>query len=182
MKPSPSIHGVHDDVLEPEEYRRLRALAARVLGASGRHVTLTPTVLLHDAWLRLRGSGRRWNDTAHMRGALARAMRHVLVDRARSARARHRHVRVTTSLLGRDRTELDLKALDGALARLEREDERAARVVELLFFGGLAQREIAEVLGVGLRTVQGDWAYARAWLLRALDSESPGRTPRPGSR
>jgi len=158
------------DAFDPDLYEALRGIAAKYLGGDARRVTLTPTVLVHEAWVRLEGkSPRRWIGPGHLKASLARAMRHVLIDRARSAAANHQHVTVTSSVFAIEKPDLDLEALDLALGRLEREDERCGRIVELMFFGGLEQQEVADILGVSIRTVQGDWAYARSWLLRELD-------------
>jgi len=132
--------------------------------------------------MRLVGKGDPgWNGRAHFFGAAARAMRNILVDRARRFhRVRHGSGQRPIAL-GPDATEVSfdappesILALHDALERLEREDPRRARVVELRFFGGLAEEAIAPLLGVTTRTVERDWRFARAWLHREMDRAAGG--------
>jgi RNA polymerase sigma factor (TIGR02999 family) len=167
------------DTLVPLVYRELRAIAHRQLGgalpAQGGSATLSPTALVHEAYLKLAGDPRRsWRDRTHFLALAAVAMRHILVDRARARTALKRGgglAQVTLdegALAGEDQPEA-LLALDAALEELASLAPRLARVVELRFYGGLSEGEIAEVLGVTTRTVQRDWAKARMLLRRALD-------------
>ncbi|MCB9896428.1 MAG: sigma-70 family RNA polymerase sigma factor [Planctomycetes bacterium] len=149
-------------------YDDLKRRAAGMLGAGGRHATLQPTALVHEAYARLAQRSAHWADRAHFLSTAARAMRQILIDHARARRAGKRggnHVRVTLQGLsdGADR-ELDLVELDDALRELSDVSERFAKVVELRFLGGLTLDETAEVLGVTARTVSNDWRAARAWL------------------
>jgi len=163
-----------DDLL-PVVYDELRRLAARYLrGQRGGH-TLQPTALVHEAYLRMaKGGALPLDDRTHFFALAARAMRQVLVDHARRRAAVKRGgdpERVTlddTLEIGRggeEKRRLDLLALNEALERLS---PRQCRVVELRYFAGLTIAEAAESLGVGTRTVEDDWALARAWLQRRL--------------
>jgi RNA polymerase sigma factor (TIGR02999 family) len=162
------------DELVPLVYRELRAIAHRHLAARAAGATLTTTGLVHEAYLKLaRDRDRVWHDRTHFLALAAVAMRQILVDRAR-ARARLKRgggfAQVTLddgALAGDDQPEA-LLALDEALDRLSTLAPRLARVVELRFYGGLAEEEIADVLGVTVRTVQRDWQKARMLLHRAL--------------
>jgi len=159
-------------------YDELRRLAARYLRGQRAGHTLQPTALVHEAYLRLaKGGALPVDDRTHFFALAARAMRQVLVDHARRRAAAKRGgdpERVTlddTLELGRGGEEgrrLDLLALDEALERLERVSPRQCRVVELRYFAGLTIAEAAASLGVGTRTVEDDWALARAWLQRRL--------------
>ncbi len=159
-----------DERLFSVVYDELRSLARAVLRRE-QSTTLEPTGLVHEAFLRL---GNRhaiaWADRHHFYGVAARAMRRVLVDRAR-ARNRDKRAGVSVTLTdaaaGGESPELVL-AVDEALERLAAIDPRRARVVELRWFAGLEVDEVAELLGVGSATVKRDWAAARAWLAAQL--------------
>lgn len=165
------------DELLPLVYEELRELADRCLAAEKRGATLQPTALVHEAYLRLVGSGRAcWENRAHFFGAAARAIRRILVDRARSRssarRGGGRPLRLgTDALLADPGPTLDVLALDEALAKLASFDAQKARVVELRFFGGLGVDETAATLGVSASTVDREWYFARAWLHRAMSAE-----------
>lgn len=157
-------------------YQELRAIAHRQINRRANGGTLETTGLVHEAYLRVAGqSGATVHDRAHLRALAALAMRHVLVDRARALQRRKRggvHVHVTFAddvIEGACQPEV-LLHLDEALQRLAELQPRLARVVECRFFGGLSEEEIAEALGVTVRTVQRDWAKARMLLRRALES------------
>jgi RNA polymerase sigma factor (TIGR02999 family) len=167
------------DRLFPVVYERLRQIADIHLrgGAAGR--TVTPTVLVHEAYLKLIDSARvQWEDRSHFLSLASRAMRQILIDHARRHRADKR---------GGDlrRVDLDdvqiavaaradtLVALDEALVRLAAMSPRVAQVVELRFFGGLTEEETARVLGINDRTVRRDWTKARGWLHQELAAQQP---------
>lgn len=163
------------DALLPLVQDELRGLAAGYLAREDAGHTLQPTALVNEAYLRLFGErGVDANDREHFLALAARTMRRVLVDHARRKLADKRgsgagRVTLLTSVesdAGADR--LDLLALDEALERFAAVDARAAKVVELRFFGGLSVDEIAAALGVSDRTVDNDWFVARGWLKRAL--------------
>jgi len=165
------------DELMPLVYEELRQLADRFLAAEKRGATLQPTALVHEAYLRLVGSDQAgWENRAHFFGAAARAIRRILVDRARARRAARRGgdrpLRLDTDApLAGPGPSLDVLALDEALAKLASIDAQKARVVELRFFGGLSVDETAATLGVSASTVNRDWAFARTWLHRAMSDE-----------
>ena len=157
--------------LQIQVYDELHRLAQRYLSGERREHTLQATALVHEAWLRVGEHGTA--DRDHFLALSARAMRRVLVDHARS-RARQKRggdwERVTLSgvLLDDDGRDPDVLEIHELLERLAERDERAARVVELRFFGGLTVPEVARVLGVSTGTVDTDWFAAKAWLLREL--------------
>jgi RNA polymerase sigma factor (TIGR02999 family) len=156
-------------------YNELRRLAAHCLDAERRDHTLQPTALVHELYLRLFASGDpiTWQNRAHFFAVAAQTLRRILVDHARAHRAQKRGgAQVKLSLTAAqgwldDRNE-DLLALDEALRRLEHLQPRAGQVVELRFFGGLQEDEIAEVLAIAPITVKRDWKFARAWLMSQL--------------
>jgi RNA polymerase sigma factor (TIGR02999 family) len=158
------------DAMFSQVYDRLKAMAGRRL-AMGPRGTLDTTVLVHDLYLRMsRRDGLAFSHPAQFFTYAARAMRHLLRDRARDRlrqRAGGDWVRIT--LTGGD-TRLAIEgaeqalALDDALRRLEEDDARAAQVVELIWFAGLSHEQAAETLGLARRTIERDWRYARAFL------------------
>jgi RNA polymerase sigma factor (TIGR02999 family) len=166
-------------------YDELRAMAHRQLRRERPGHTLGTTALVHEAYLKLvDGSRLELHGRAQFLAVAAGAMRHILVDYARSHAAAKRgggrpRLPLHEALLGdgafddalaaADARADDLVALDDALTRLGELDARASHVVECRFFGGLSEAEIAEALGVTTRTVRRDWAAARAWLQRALE-------------
>ncbi len=165
--------------LAPLVYDSLRRLAASHLAAEGGgDVALQPTALVHEVYLRLIDQSRvEWRGRTHFFAVGAEMLRRVLVDAARARKAQKRGggwARVTLSGAGElsGMEAADVAALDDALRDLMEADERAARVVELRFFGGLGDAEIAAILGVSERTVRNDWRMARAWLRRALSGET----------
>ncbi|MCC7293028.1 MAG: hypothetical protein IT449_13285 [Phycisphaerales bacterium] len=160
-----------DDLL-PEVYDELRALAEGVL-RNTRVVDSTQTSsLINDVYVRLSNKGLRVRDRAHFLCLCARAMRLVLIDRARRAGAAKRGGRQPLVSLEGDivaaRAGPDLLAVDEALLRLAQFDERKSRIVELRFFGGLSVEETAQALGLSPATVKREWTLARAWLSREI--------------
>lgn len=156
--------------LIPLVYAELRALAAGYLRRESPTATLQPTVLVHEAYLRLRSQRNvTWRDRHHFFGVAARLMRLMLVDHARHLRVREHAAR--TAIVNRSPGPEFYDALDQALERLTCIDERQAQVVELRFFGGLDVEETAEVLQVSAKTVKRDWAMARSWLHGELKSD-----------
>jgi RNA polymerase sigma factor (TIGR02999 family) len=132
--------------------------------------SLVTTSIVHQTYLKLMNQGEvRWTDRAHFLALAAVAMRHILADRARARRAAKRGgARVAVSFdegaFASDDDPSALLQVDEALERIERVDRRLARVVEYRFFGGLTNDEIAEVLGVNVRTIERDWRKARMLL------------------
>lgn len=162
------------DSLFPIVYQELRNAAERLLRREQTGHTLQPTALVHEAFLKLAGSTppAAWN-RAHFIGIAARAMRQILVDHARSRRTEKRGrgmvpVELTETGFEPGLSREELITLDDALNELARRNPRLAQVVEYRFFGGLTEEEIAELLEVTPRTVQRDWATARAWLYQEL--------------
>lgn len=161
-----------DEVL-PWMYDQLRRMAAGQLSRERPEHTLTPTALVHEAYLRLVGDTHLdQTDRAHVLAAAASAMRRVLVDHARGRGAAKRGKgwqRITLDeAIADNRREVEFLDLNRALDKLAALDERGARIVELRFFGGLTLDETADVLGVSRRTVASDWAMSRSWLSREL--------------
>lgn len=158
----------------PMIYEELRRLAAWYLASERPDHTLTPTALVHEAFIRLVDAAVTERlDRVHFLAVASTVMRRVLVDHARAHGADKRggqRCRITLhgDVAVTSGPDLDFLALDEALRRLTELDERQARVVELRFFGGLTVEEVAEVLGVSKRLVEGEWAMARAWLRREL--------------
>ena len=154
----------------------LRRLARGYMGRERKGHTLQTTALVNEAFLRLSGARQiRWQDRGHFLGISARLMRRVLVDHARSRGYLKRgggaeRVTLHEGLVTSPDPALDLVALDRALEALARVDARKSQIVELRFFGGLSVDEVAEVLKVSSVTVMRDWAMAKAWLLRELDT------------
>jgi RNA polymerase sigma factor (TIGR02999 family) len=163
------------DRLVPDLYRQLQQLAHRQLGHRCRGGTLDTTELVHEAYLKVAAHERvATSDQAHLLALASLAMRHVLVDRARARGRQKRGGMLGRVTFDEERIAVDdqpeaLLQLDEALTRLAELEPRLARVVECRFFGGLREEEIAEALGVTVRTVQRDWAKARMLLRRALE-------------
>lgn len=166
--------------LLPLVYQDLRRLAERYMSRERPGHTLQPTALVHEAYLKLVDQTRvNWKGKSHFFAVGAQAMRRLLIDHARGRRREkrggaRRRVTLAESLFPSDERELDfeeLLSLNTALDRLANVEARAAQVVELRFFGGLSVPEVAHVLDVSTRTVEGDWTYARAWLRRELSGE-----------
>lgn len=161
--------------LLPLVYDELRKLAAARLAREAPGQTLQPTALVHEAYLRLVGpdNAARWDSRGHFFAAAAEAMRRILIEAARRKLGPQHGGQLTRRDLDPeqpadlDRSE-DLLALDEALDRLAAVEPRAAQVVKLRYFAGLTIEEAAAALGVSPRTVDADWAYARAWLVAAI--------------
>jgi len=159
--------------LVPLVYQELRRLARHHLESERRDHTLQSTALVHEAFLRLLGGEPvELQNRTHFIGVASRAMRQILVDHARSRRARKRDggARIDFDCLADFPVNGDdeLVALDEALQQLGQLDERQAQIVEMKFFGGLSAPEISQVLGLSRATVDRDWATARVWLHRQM--------------
>lgn len=178
MKPLKIEDHDRDDLiaakLVDEIYERLRGYAAVCVRRENRDQT--PTSIVHDAILRL-GNDRRFEGPEHLYACAAVAIRHTLVDRARRRRTREQHADRAAEANGQKpqvdpQVDAAILELDGALEQLAKVDARAARVVELRFFGGLSADDVAKLLDISRKTACEDWAFARAWLSRRL-----GATP-----
>ncbi len=165
--------------LLPIVYEELRARAAAFFRTPNDNHTLQPTVLVHEAYLKLIRSSGKWENRAHFCAIAAKAMRQILLNYARGKRAGKRsfekaaHVEVEQVANPASAPAIDLIALDDALTRLHALDEKDANLVELRYFSGLTLSEIAEHQGVTTRAVEKRWRRIRAWLNRELRSEDP---------
>jgi RNA polymerase sigma factor (TIGR02999 family) len=162
----------------PEIYGMLRGMAGRYMRTERSH-TLNPTDLVHEAWLKLAsGREREYADRVHFIAIAARAMRQVLVDRARSrATARRGGGRLRVTLhegIPSGPPDEDVLVLHEALQALEAVDADAATVVVYRFFGGLTEVEVGVVMSRSERWVREQWAFARAWLKRAIREDQKG--------
>jgi len=162
--------------LLPLVYDELRRLAAARLAAERAENTLQPTALVHEAYLRVVGSpgGDRWDHRGHFFAAAAEAMRRILIEDARRKAAARYGGAMQRRPLDPDAAPAsepreDLLALDEALDRLEVEDPLKAKLVKLRYFAGLSLAEAAAALSLSERTAGRHWAYARAWLRRAVE-------------
>jgi RNA polymerase sigma factor (TIGR02999 family) len=163
------------DQLLPLVYAELRQLAAEKLAQERPGQTLQATALVHEAYLRLVDveQAQHWNSRGHFFAAAAEAMRRILVDAARSKRAKRRggdrqRVEVEVAELAARQDDPKLLALDDALAKLERQHPPQAQLLKLRYFAGLSIREAAAALGISTATADRYWAYARAWLQREM--------------
>jgi RNA polymerase sigma factor (TIGR02999 family) len=155
-------------------YGELRRIAHAQLRRAGAGHSLNTTAVVHEVYLRLvRSDDVSWNDRGHFYAVAARAMRQILLNRARMHLAQKRGAGARVLSLDQadvavDECATELIELDDALTRLSEMDERLARVVNLRFFAGLTVEETAQVLGVTDRTVKRDWRVARAFLHREM--------------
>ena len=159
-------------------YPQLRQIASRFLHNERPDHTLEPNALVNELCLRLLGAGSiAFQDRAHFLAIAAQTMRRILIDHARARVADKRggvQERVSLSAIDEGNSvahNADVLALDQILTKLETADPRAAKVVELRFFGGLTEQEVADALGVSVITVKRDWKVARAWLVNRLQSK-----------
>lgn len=161
-------------------HAELRRIAARMMESERSGHTLQPTVLADDAYMGLVAhANQNWQNRAHFFAVAACAMRQILVDHSRKKHALKRggpfeRLKDPGDVAANMQDPETLLALDQALTRLEKKDARQAKVVELRYFGGLTEEEIAEVWNLSLRTVKREWSAARAWLFAEL-TRSPER-------
>jgi RNA polymerase sigma-70 factor (ECF subfamily) len=159
--------------LLPLVYAELHRLAKGYMRRERPDHTLQATALINEAYLRLVGEDIDWNSRAHFIGLAANVMRRVLVDYARARNAEQRggglqRVEMEDELAVSAEQLDEVEHLDEALKKLERENPRQARVVELRYFGGLSVEQIGALLQIAPRSVKRDWALARIWLFREL--------------
>ena len=165
--------------LLPQVYGQLRALAEIYLKRERNSHTLQPTALVHEAYLKLSAGNQAFKDRTHYLSVAARAMRQVLVDHARRHTAAKRggtHLKIALdeTLAICQGSEVDFSHISEALDRLAALDDRKRQVVELRFFGGMTNAEVAQCSEVSLSTVEADWRVARAWMRRELSTvEAP---------
>lgn len=163
--------------LMPVLYSELRSLANRQMSAERGSHTLQATAVVNEAYLRLVGSDIPFQDRKHFFAVAARTMRRVLVDHAKGKNRQKRgsgqpKVTLEEALIMSPEPAFDLSNLDEALTRLEAQDERKAKVVELHFFGGLTYDEVAESLEISPATVHRELRMAKAWLYRELGDDA----------
>jgi len=158
-------------------YEELRRLAAYKMVQEAPGQTLQPTALVHEAWLKLIGTGeRKFENRAHFFAAAAEAMRRILIDRARR-RQTQRHggqferVELQETGLAAPAEDDQLLAVDEALEKLSREHPVQAQVVKLRYFGGMTNEEVAHALNLSVSTVKNYWTFARAWLFDAIRNQ-----------
>ena len=161
-----------DDVWR-KVYLELRRLARAYMRRERPGQTLQATGLVHEAFIKMAANNPDFADQRHFLGIAARAMRQILVERARARGAEKRwaglnRVTLSETLIGAGFEDAMLPALDEALGRLEQIDPEQARIVELRYFVGYSNEETAEVLGISPATVKRRWTMARAWLFREL--------------
>jgi RNA polymerase sigma factor (TIGR02999 family) len=166
--------GRASEELLPLVYDELRRLATARMAQESPGQTLQATAIVHEAWLRLVADGdRTWQNRAHFFGAAAEAMRRILIENAR----RKSRLKRGGGQIPLDIDDLELAAttpdekillMDEALEKLAQQDSEKARIVVLKFYGGLTNQEVAENLGVTERTVERQWAFAKAWLFQKI--------------
>ena len=163
------------DRLIPLVYDELRQLASRYLAREPAGHTLQTTALVHETYLRMADPDKEtgWKDRVHFFALAATAMRRILVDHARSRHSlkrggTDRPLALDEAIVAAEGRMEEILAMDEALSLLSQWDQRQSRIVELRFFGGLTEKEIAQALGVSQRTVKRDWRLARAWLRAEL--------------
>jgi RNA polymerase sigma factor (TIGR02999 family) len=166
--------------LLPLVYDELRKLATQKLAREPTGQTLQATALVHEAYLRLVGTGAAsgWSGRGHFFAAAATAMRRILIERARQKGRRihgggRQRRELHPDIAAAPEPDADLLALDAALAKLAERDPVKARLVELRYFAGLTGEEAAEILGISARTADRYWVYARAWLRREMEGGNP---------
>jgi RNA polymerase sigma-70 factor (ECF subfamily) len=167
-----------EEALLPVIYAELKRIASRHLHGERVGHTLQTTELVHEAYFKLvPGAAANWENRNHFFAVAARVMRNILVDRARKNSAGKRgggrppDVPLEEGMAFADSGDSErLLALHGALERLEKQDARQSRIVEMRFFGGMTEEEIAQVLGISSRTVKREWVVAKAWLYGELAS------------
>lgn len=166
------------DRLVPFVYAELRRLARAQLRRDPAALSLQPTALVHEAYLRLVKADVDWQDRTHFMSVAARVMRRVLVEHARARKARKRggddtRVTLSTPIEAPSQPDpVDVLLLDAALDRLQAYDARQAQVVELSYFGGMTYPEVGATLGISEASVHRSLRHARAWLRRELTGQS----------
>ncbi len=161
--------------LLPLVYEELRLLAAQKMSQELPGQTLQATALVHEAYIRLvEGADQNWNSRGHFFKAAAEAMRRILVESARRKQRlkrggkRERLALDETAITTDEADNVDLLALDEALAKLEADDPEKANLVKLRYFAGLTTNQAAEILKISIATANRHWSYARSWLFQEM--------------
>jgi RNA polymerase sigma factor (TIGR02999 family) len=165
-------HAASNQLMEAV-YSDLRGMAHRLFARERPDHTLQPTALVHEVWLRIfSGAEVPWNDRVHFYAIAARQMRRLLADHGREFRAQKRggglKVVLDDNLHGSPLTDCEFDEVNELLERLERTDPQAARVVEMKFFAGMTDEEVAAEMGCSHSTVRRHWSFAKAWLVRQM--------------
>ena len=182
MSYDPVAEGSSPDEWTSALYAEIKRLAARHLHGERDGHTLQATALVHEAYLRLHGREIEWESTGHFLAHAASVIRRVLIDHARTRGRIKRGGDRDREPLSEDTPNpeaveaVDLLDLDASLEELAGLAPRQARIVELRYFGGLTMPEVAEVLGIAVRTAEADWTMAKAWLMRRLGDSDGGAT------
>lgn len=161
------------DRLTPLVYDELLRMAKLRLSGESRDVSMQPTALVHEAYLKLIDHTRlSWQNRAHFFAIAATVMRRIVIDDARKRKAEKRggglKITLQEEMEASDQTPADVVALDLALQSLASIDERKSRIIELKYFGGMTAEEISKVVGISVATVGRDLRVGQAWLLREL--------------
>ncbi len=156
-------------------YADLRKMARRYMAGERRNHTLQPTALVHEAYMRIfHGAPVDWKDRAHFLAVAAAQMKRILIDHGRAFRGPNRggdfKVALDETLVANPEAPCDMKVLEDLLERLRKAEPVAARVIELKFFGGLTDKEVAHELGTSHSSVRRHWVFARAWMGRHLSA------------
>lgn len=166
------------ETLIPQVYDELRRLAAFRMAGEAAGQTISPTSLVHEAFLRLRSGdeGGKWDNERQFVGVAAEAMRRIMIDRCRAKgrikRGSHAaKVELREDILDTDADDDALLAVNSALDELERFDPAAAELVKLKFYVGMTMEEISKATGTPVRSLARQWAFARAWLTRKLEED-----------
>jgi RNA polymerase sigma factor (TIGR02999 family) len=169
--------GAQAEALLAELYERLRRMATRQIMKESQPQTLQATALVHEAWMRLAASDHTWHDRAYFCAAAAQTMRRILIENARKkSRIRRggdmeRVDMVEMDSIAEKMPEEGVLLIDEGLSELEKTNPDRAQIVTLKFFGGLTNEEVAETLRMSTRTVEREWACAKAWLYRWMSKE-----------
>ena len=162
------------DELLPLVYEELRMLAAQKLSHEKPGQTLQATALVHEAYLRIiQGTGQDWSSRGHFFKAAAEAMRRILVETARRKKrlkrgGKRQKLVLNEAVITIDEPDIDLLALDEALAKLEADDPEKAHLVKLRYFAGFSIREAAQILDISTAKANRHWSYARSWLFQEI--------------
>lgn len=154
-------------------YTDLKKIARRHMARERRNHTLQPTAIVHEAYMRIfRGAPVDWRDRAHFMAVAASQMRRVLIDHGRAFRGRNRggnlKITLNETLVANPQAPCDFEVIDDLLERLRKTDSKAATVIELKFFSGLTDKEVADVLSTSHSSVRRHWVFARAWMAKHL--------------